>query len=300
MEEIKTVNKKNRIFVLIGLVVFVIAFILVFKMFKNESEKRSVYLEDEQADTANYINITASIVTIDPNKGDMSVRLDFFPKGTLADDKEFLNEEIDLFVNSATGKQEYSFAKGRVMSPIDVTLNLYDGLITDYPLDKHKAELILITSKKVKSDKSPADSKDNSTESVDVDNGISFSGSVTGYKIKAELDPESGGPTTDLNIEIERAGSVMFFSFFVMGVMWMLIIMLCFMLYGILVNGRKVEIAMFAFAAALLFAFPAFRNMMPLAPPIGAFPDFVAFFWAEAFAAGTLIILIGTFLFRKQ
>jgi hypothetical protein len=49
----------------------------------------------------------------------------------------------------------------------------------------------------------------------------------------------------------------------------------------------------------MLFAFPAFRNMMPLSPPIGAFPDYIAFFWAEGMAALTLVLLILTWFSRK-
>ena len=39
--------------------------------------------------------------------------------------------------------------------------------------------------------------------------------------------------------------------------------------------------------------------MMPLSPPIGAFPDYLAFFWAEGMAAVTLVILISTWFKRK-
>jgi hypothetical protein len=71
-------------------------------------------------------------------------------------------------------------------------------------------------------------------------------------------------------------------------------------LYSVVLKGRKIEIAMFTFSSAMLFAFPAFRNMMPFAPPIGAFPDYVVFFLAEAVAALTLAGLILTWIIRKQ
>ena len=59
-------------------------------------------------------------------------------------------------------------------------------------------------------------------------------------------------------------------------------------------------VSLFTFTTSMLFAFPAFRNMMPLAPPIGAFPDYIAFFWAEGIAAITLVVLISSWFFRKQ
>ncbi len=135
---------------------------------------------------------------------------------------------------------------------------------------------------------------------VAIDNTINFSGSVTGYKIDAELEKENPDNTTELYIDVERAGSIKFFAVLVMIIMWVLIIMLFLLIFDILVRGRKIEIAMFTFASAMLFAFPAFRNMMPLAPPIGAYPDYIAFFWAEGMAALTLVILISTWFSRKN
>jgi len=297
MEENK-LNKRNLVFAVIGLVFFIIAFIWVFKIYLSESENRSVFVEAAPQNKTDYIEILAYIVTVDPIKGDMTVRLDFQPKGGLANDKGFLNEDIELYVNSSTGKQDYSFSKGKLMNPMDITLSFYNGLVTDYPFDSHKADLFVMTN--AKPQKSKTENIAAEETEIPIENAVNFSGSVTGYKIDAALDEENGGNITSLNIEINRAGSTKFFAMFVIIVMWVLTLMLCLLLFNILVLGRKIEIAMFTFASAMIFAFPAFRNMMPLAPPIGAFPDFIAFFWAEGFAALTLVILISTWLVRKQ
>lgn len=293
MDNTKT-KSRNLIVVIAVIIFFIIAFISVYNTYKNEGEMRSVFIETTSGKADN-IAISAYIVSIDPIKGDMVVRLSFEPKGALANEKGVLNEEIDLYVNSSTGKQEYNFEKNKFINPLEITLGLYDGLVTDYPLDKHKAELIIATTTKVKNN-------DGSQETVEIgiDNVLNFSGSVTGYKINAEQDEDSNEYYTFLNIQIERAGSVKFFSCFVILTMWLLIFLLLALLYSVVLKGRKIEIAMFTFASAMLFAFPAFRNMMPFAPPIGAFPDYVAFFWAEAAAALTLAGLILTWIMRKQ
>jgi Domain of unknown function (DUF4436) len=296
MEE-KTINKKNVVFIVVGILLFFVAFIYSFNIYKSESEKRSVFVEKAPEGKSDFIEIMAYIVSIDPIKGDMTVRLDFQPKGSLANEKGVLNEEVDLFVNSLTGKQEHTFLKGKTINALDVTLNLYDGLVTDYPFDKHKADLTVVTTSKQKHNKTEINSEGD--EEIGVDNIVNFSGSVTGYKIDAELEKNTPDNTTELNIDIQRAGSAKFFSVLVMIIMWILILMLFLLVFDILVRGRKIEIAMFTFASAMLFAFPAFRNMMPLSPPIGAFPDYLAFFWAEGMAAVTLVILISTWFKRK-
>ena len=295
METKETKEKKSGlIYILIALIiVFIIAFVYVYNIYNKEGEKRSVFIETPSG-KADHIQIFASLVSIDPVKGEMSVRLNFEPKGALADEKGYLKEEVNLFINCATGKQEFNFAKSKMINPIDVILNLYDGLVTDYPLDKHKSELVIETTTKVK--------KDNASQETDIegiDNTLNFSGSVAGYKISAEQDPDSKDFNTILNFQIERAESVRFFSFFVIVTMWLLIILLMALLFNIIVRKRKIEINMFTFSSAMIFAFPAFRNMMPYAPPIGAFPDYIAFFWAEAAAALTLSGLIITWILRK-
>lgn len=296
--ESKTTNKKNLMFIAIGVLLFIAAFIYSYNIYKTEGEKRSVFVEKAPDGKTDYIEIFAYIVTVDPLKGELTVRLDFQPKGMLANEKGALNEDIDMYVNSLTGKQEHNFKKGKVINPIDVTLNLYDGLVTDYPNDKHKADLIVVTTTPQK----PVKNEFGETEISEsaIDNTINFSGSVTGYKIDAELEKENPDNTTELYIDVERAGSIKFFAVLVMIIMWVLITMLFLLIFDILVRGRKIEIAMFTFASAMLFAFPAFRNMMPLAPPIGAYPDYVAFFWAEGMAATTLVVLISTWFSRKN
>lgn len=296
MEE-KTINKKNLVFIFIGIIIFFAAFIYSYNVYKSEGEKRSVFVEKTPEGKTDFLEIIAYIVSIDPIKGDMTVRLDFQPKGALANEKGVLNEDVDLFVNSLTGKQEHTFTKGKTINPIDVTLNLYDGLVTDYPFDKHKADLFVVTTSKQKHDKSEAGIEEDGE--VAIDNTVNFSGSVTGYKIDAELEKNNPDNTTELYIYIERAASAKFFSTLVIIIMWILILMLFLLIFDILVRGRKIEIAMFTFASAMLFAFPAFRNMMPLSPPIGAFPDYIAFFWAEGMAALTLVLLISTWFSRK-
>jgi hypothetical protein len=61
---------------------------------------------------------------------------------------------------------------------------------------------------------------------------------------------------------------------------------------------NEVELAMFSFTAALLFAFATVRNAQPGAPPIGTYSDFISFFWAEVIIALCLVLLVFTWLLR--
>jgi hypothetical protein len=300
MKENKS-GRKNLIYIIIGLVIFALLFIFVYRQFKSESEKRSVYIETNNEGKEDYIEINATMMSIDPVKGEMTVRLDYDTKGGLSNAAGLPKEDYMLYVNNASGKQEHNFRKNRIMNPVEISLNLFDGQVTEYPFDNHKAEFIIYTGKTKNTISNETMQSGMEYDSlVPVENILHFTGNITGYQIDAELDPGNNGAFSVLNIHIGRASSVIFFAGFVMIVMWVLIIMLILLIYSVVIHRRKIEITMFTFASAMLFAFPAFRNMMPFAPPVGALPDFIAFFWAEAAAALTLVILISAWIIRRQ
>ena len=82
--------------------------------------------------------------------------------------------------------------------------------------------------------------------------------------------------------------------------MWALSIAVLFLMISVLVRGRKAEIAMFSFMAALLFAFYAVRNSQPNVPPIGVLSDFLGFFWAELIVGACLLAGVFTWVFRAN
>lgn len=57
---------------------------------------------------------------------------------------------------------------------------------------------------------------------------------------------------------------------------------------------------MFSFIGALLFAFYAVRDGQPNVPPIGAYCDFISFFWAEALIAGCLVVALAAWILRPM
>ena len=123
-------------------------------------------------------------------------------------------------------------------------------------------------------------------------------GSIPGFKIDAAKSKESTSDYVGIDMTISRAATTKFFSFFVMAMMWGLTLGVLFLTLSVVLRGRKVELAMFSFTAALLFAFAAVRNAQPGTPPIGTYSDFISFFWAEVIIALCLIILVFTWLLR--
>ena len=321
---------KDIIVTIAVVIVFGIALVLVLNIYKGEGEKRSAAVSDLGDKDPNHIEVDVKLVSIDPNKGDIVARLEFLPKGHFTTDEgATLARDLKLFVNSASGKQELDFPKGKRMNPMEVVVNMYDGLVTDYPFDKHSAylEMYFLPGKEAGKEKTaeaapkPAEpastpkpeapatgeeqkkEEEKKTEAAkpdedDIPIGVDFVGSIPGFKIDAAKAKESTSDYVGIDMTISRASTTKFFSFFVMAMMWGLTLGVLFLTLSVVLRGRKVELAMFSFTAALLFAFAAVRNAQPGTPPIGTYSDFISFFWAEVIIALCLIILVFTWLLR--
>lgn len=330
------------------LVVFAVAMVLVLNVYKNEGEKRSAAISEEGEKDPNHVEVFVKLLAVDPAKGDVSARLEFIPHGSY--DKEetgILTRPLKLYVNSATGKQEHEFPKDKRMNPVDVTLSMYDGLVTDYPFDNHKAFLEMYFEEAPAKPASGADkgagspssssastppanpseattaaasptpaaaaasssageggaSTDKTTaakaeENEDVPLAVDFYGSIPGMKIAATKTRESTDDYVGIDMVISRSSTVIFFSLFISFLMWGAAIAVLLLVLSILLRGRKIEVGMFSFLSALLFAMVAVRNSQPGVPPIGAFSDFISFFWAEVILALCLMTILFTWLLR--
>jgi len=324
---------KDIIITIVVVILFAVGLVLVLNIYKSEGEKRSASVSDLGEKDPNHIEVDVTLVSIDPNKGDIVARMEFLPKGSYTKDDGTLARDVKLFVNGATGKQETDFPKGKKMNPMEVVVQMYDGLVTDYPFDKHKAylEMYFVPGKPEKKTAEPgaakpaeaapaptpkpeaaaeeAPAKEDAAkkteaaakeeeEDDEIPIGVDFAGSISGFKIEAAKAKESQNDLVGIDMTISRASTTKFFSLFVMVMMWGLTISVLLLTLSVVLRGRKVELAMFSFTAALLFAFATVRNAQPGTPPIGTYSDFISFFWAEVIIALCLVVLVFTWLLR--
>ncbi len=292
------------------IIVFVIALVMATNA-QTDSEKKMSPASNTSANKDDHIEVVAKILSIDAIKGDVTVRLEFIPNGNFVKEDGTLARTLKLDINSSNGKQEIVFEKGKRLTPIEAVLNMYNGEVTDYPFDKHQADLAFWFS--VKPDK-PAEkpktteenpagetkpmAADAADDEVEVPISLEFRPALAGYKIETSKYQDSDETYIDMGMKISRSPMVTFFSIFVMILMWAVSIAVLLLVLSIVVRGRKVEIAMFSFIATLLFAFVAVRNSQPAVPPIGTSSDYISFFWAEVILALSLLTILFTWLLR--
>lgn len=285
-------------------------------MFRAESGQKVIDISQAGDASASHVETHVKLMSIDPIKGDASARFEFAPSDNLLGEDGTLKQDLRLYVNAANGKQEFDFPKGKLMTPVEAVFNMHDGQATEYPFDKYRAAIdIYIMKPEPKIPETPtaapkptADEQapeTNKDEAADVDDdemaiSVDFLGSIPGYKINASKAEYSGVDFVGVETQIERSATVKFFSMFVSVLMWALAISVLFFVGTLILRGRKVEVNMFSFMAALLFAFYAVRNSQPNVPPIGVFSDFISFFWCEILIAGCLLAAVFTWVLRPM
>lgn len=325
MPDTNRFNAKSAAIALVILVIFAAAYVLTLRAHFNETEKRKADISDTGEKNPNHVNIVIKLVSADLNKGEVPARIEFEPHGNLLNPDETLARDLKLYLIGATNKREFDFQKGKRMNPIDVTLDIYEGEAASYPFDEHRAEIDVnltdaakekaaaakpnapaptpaaaANGEGEKSETENASPKPSEAEADNVPIAVDFYGSLQGLDVKAVRGQQKDSEYVDTDITIRRAPTVKFFSIFIMVAQWALALCVVFLLLTVLVGGRKIELAMFSFMAALLFAFPALRNSQPGVPPIGTLSDFLAFFWAELIIALSLLTIIAAWLLRPQ
>lgn len=289
--------------IVIGLVVFAVfvnTYTNVLVAFHRESDRNALVIVDYDKMQAPSINGHLTVTGVDPVKGELSARLELEPDESLLEEDAYsLKQDLTVSVNNMKGKQMETYKKGTRLSPIDVTLALFDGDASEYPFDLHKAELCLDVSYMHREKGESADE----AEEVFIPVGMVFEASAPGYSFKvAESTTTKSKKTAGFEsaaLEVERSSTVKGFSVFIITLIWAISVTILIMTLAVWLRGRKFEFGMMTFYAAMLFAFPAIRNLQPMVPPIGAWPDFACVFWAQGIVGSCIVIVLFVWLARS-
>src|SRR4051812_44338904 len=107
------ITVKEVIASVVILAIFVTAMVFTLSYFAKESEQKKSPISDIGDKSPVHVDADIKLLSIDPIKGDVSARIEFEPSDALLADDGTLKQELKLFVNSANGKQESDFAKGK-------------------------------------------------------------------------------------------------------------------------------------------------------------------------------------------
>ena len=200
---------------------------------------------------------------------------------------------MSIETNSPT-KPEIKFKKGQPLSSVDVVVELYGGLYTDYPFDQHQGILQIYATTST-----PPTAEGEKAQEVVVPVSVELFGFVHGFSIQGSATSDTTPTYADISLDIARSNSTLVWAVFVMVLLWLMALAVVGVTVYVVTSQRKLEFGSFAWMGAMLFAFVSFRSAAPGVPPLGSLIDFVAFFWAEFIVAVCLIIMVSVYLVRQ-
>lgn len=314
-------RKRRRNEFLIGAGIFIVLAIVyaaVLGIYQSENENRQNLVQISHAKNPAHMNAKATIRSVDPAKEEATIRIEFDPQGGFRAEDGFASAyDVRVLVNANSGKQEYEFLKDKRINPIEFTVNTSGGNVSEYPFDKYSTpvEMIVTASKKDLEEaeasngdeespapptQSPAADGTTSVTQVPVESNLYFDGTLAGWSVSAEAERVAIPGYVAFSADMKRASTAIYFACFINAAIVVIAIGVLLIALSVAVRGRQVELPMITLGVIVLFALPALRNFLPGQPPIGTLLDFVAFFWAQAIVAISVVILTFCFLSREN
>lgn len=233
------------------------------------------------ASTADRLDVEATVVGVDPLHGTMKLALAFRARGQLlVPGTRELARDIELLTDSAQGQQSLLLHRHRVPHPVEITLDLDSGDVSLYPLDRYTARF------EIEAHATGEDGEAGIPLQVD------FLSRQHVLHVEARLDPGSAAHEVELRLQLERPAVARAFAWFMNGLMVVVAGSAVIVAFNVAFRNKKPEANLLVWMSALLFVLPAFRNMLPGSPPLGALSDYLVFFWVEGLVALCLLLMV--------
>jgi hypothetical protein len=231
------------------------------------------------------VSLYVQPIQIDAVNESMQVRISVVPlsdaKVTIAD-RDFL-----LTIQRGRQVDHVQIQAGQLLPEVTFGLDLHEGDVRDYPLDRYVSLMTLAASERA---------QDGNEKSLPIH--VTAWEGVLGFDVKAKSASSQRSEELPLQFAVSRTGGVAFFGVAIYGAM--LVMMLCALIIGslVFVGIRRIEVTLIGALGAVIFALPALRNALPGAPPLGVRADIFIFFWAELGAVIALCLFIAAWARR--
>ncbi|MFF8187125.1 DUF4436 family protein [Microbacterium sp. NPDC016588] len=224
-------------------------------------------VESGAIDAPDRVDITASIIRVDPSSGELLLRLLVTPRGSLTTEGGLSpRDDLEIQTSSAMKTDPFFPALERI-GTVDVPVVLGGSGVTAYPFDRY-ATTLEFTAKL-------------GGETVPVHLTLTNRDAL----FAASTDAYQGADAAIAELALTRSVGVLIFAVFMVIAMWALAVAVATGAWHVLSRRRGLVWPALGWMAATLFAIAGFRNAAPGSPPIGSFIDYLAFFWAEGVIA---------------
>ncbi|KAI8848888.1 hypothetical protein BC829DRAFT_432996 [Chytridium lagenaria] len=242
-----------------------------------------------------YILIKAALTGVDPTLGTYRIQLTFSPCGDFVDLEKLAVGRSGVLATPLSisfDSKMYRFPAGSPMNSQEFSAPFESGDVNNYPLDRYVAKEIFITGEFY-------NQFANATQPVPI--LVIFKAPILTFAVTVDTlkdltEPIPTGSFIQLDFSATRTATNIFFSCFVMIIMWALSLLAFTMGSTLWMRARKVEGGVISITMGLIFSLPGIRNTQPGSPPIGCNADVMSFFWAMLLAACTASMLLVNYI----
>ena len=233
--------------------------------------------------SARPLDVYVDVLEFDPVRESVQIRLDVASASGLHG-KNYtlpLGRAAELRLGDGDTVQDLTYARNAISASrvfaIDVT-----GTVAQYPFDRYSGQIVLNGRElTAKHDGAPMPLR------VTVWKGVS------GWRLDVKQSRSSDAMNAlTLAFAIHRPAPLVFFACILYGLVAVIAIS-ALTIGGLVFLGiRRVEPTLIGALAAMVFAMPVLRNLLPGTPPLGVLPDILILLWAEVLVTLGLALLV--------
>ncbi|KAJ1981541.1 hypothetical protein H4R33_005232 [Dimargaris cristalligena] len=239
----------------------------------------AVDVQGEQS--PDHIEVTMIVQQADLMNHKLSMYVTATPYGKLTNRRS----ELTANVTGYFAYKSFVFPSNSIMQSFDLTVPLL-GYPRMYPFDDYQSFL-------------EVGFVYNDADKTPIPIRVTIYGSVQSLSFDTDAQLATNMPNAfDFNITTRRTRTTLFFSIFMMIVMWGLSLTLLTLAYQIVIERRDVPAPLLIVGITMLFALPALRNSQPGVPQVGCASDALSFFWNLFLIAACSISIILAWVLR--
>lgn len=228
------------------------------------------------------LDIYLELLSVDPVREAIAVRLDFSTNSGPYGRHFPGSSPVDLAVHVSDGSevQEVRLQAGQPTPSTTLQLDV-TGAVENYPLDQYSGRLSIRASQ----------GKDLAS-ALPTPVLLTTWQAIPGWAVAISRDESARGETgLALTITAHRPHAQVYFALMLYGAMVLIAGSALTIGSMIFLGVRKIEATLVSALAAMVFAVPALRNVLPGAPPLGVRADAFVFLWVQ------LAVILGLTLF---
>jgi Domain of unknown function (DUF4436) len=224
-----------------------------------------------------------SLKTVDRK---LDVRVSVIPQDALVDPRlDVLKSDITVRLYPWNTSGDLHFKEGETPSELTTSLDL-NGDSDTWPFDSYTTDFI------------SADVLAGTAEDRDfVPARVEVEGSIDGWSISSETgppSPDSTGQGQSVKVKLARALGPLTFDVGICIVLIALPTLAIFTTYQVVTRRREFQMPFLTWFAAMLFAIVPLRNILPGAPPPGAWIDQALVLWVIIGLVSSMVVYVIT------